>query len=73
LAAVLAQPAIAAMMCTMDEKPKRLERFLMSGDEAQQPENILRMFEAIKGRKATPEERAQFERKSPAVKDREPQ
>jgi hypothetical protein len=55
----------------MSAKPKRLQHFLMSGTEAQKPENILRMFEAIKGRKATPEERAKFERKSPAVKDRE--
>jgi hypothetical protein len=51
---------------------KRLERFLMSGEEAQKPENILKMFEAIKGRKATPEEMAEFERKRPAAKDATP-
>ncbi|HEY4772947.1 MAG TPA: hypothetical protein VIH50_07935 [Steroidobacteraceae bacterium] len=54
-------------------KPQRLQHFLMSGEEAQKPQNIIKMFEAIKGRKATAREIAQFERKSPAVKDREPQ
>jgi len=46
---------------------KRAERLLMSGADAHTPENILKMFEAIKGRKATPEEIAEFERKTPAV------
>jgi len=41
----------------------------MSGAEAQKPENLIRLFEQIKGRKATPEEVAEFERKSPAAKD----
>lgn len=42
---------------------KRLERFLLSGADAQKPENILGLFEQIKGRKATAQELAQFERK----------
>jgi hypothetical protein len=50
-------------------KPKRLQHFLMSGTEAQKPENLIRLFEQIKGRRATAREVAQFERKSPAAKD----
>jgi hypothetical protein len=50
-------------------KPHRLQHLLMSGAEAQKPENLIRLFEQIKGRKATPEEVAEFERKSPAAKD----
>ena len=44
----------------------------MSGAEAQKPENILKMFEAIKGRKATPEELAQFARVIPAARNVKP-
>jgi hypothetical protein len=46
----------------MAEKPKRLERFLMSGADAQNPENLVRLFEALKGRSATPEESAELAR-----------
>jgi hypothetical protein len=42
--------------------PKRLERFLMSGEEAQKPANLVKLFEQIKGRKATAREVARFER-----------
>lgn len=42
------------MIVTMPEQSKkRLERFLMNSAEAHKPEYILRMFETIKGRKAT--------------------
>jgi len=44
----------------MAEKPKRLERFLMSGADAQNPENLVRLFEALKGLSATPEESAEL-------------
>jgi hypothetical protein len=46
----------------MAEKPKRLERFLMSGADAQNPENHARLFEALKDRSATPEESAELAR-----------
>jgi hypothetical protein len=49
-------------MAARTKPPQRLQHFLMSGEEAQKPENILKMFEAIKGRKATPGEVAKFER-----------
>jgi hypothetical protein len=39
------------------------ERYLMSGADAQNAKNIIALFEAIKGRKATDEERADVERK----------
>jgi hypothetical protein len=48
---------------------KRLERILMSGADAQKPENLVKFFEAIKGRKATAQERAQFERRRPPGRD----
>ena len=32
----------------------------MTADEAEQPENILKLFEMITGRKATPDEKAQL-------------
>jgi hypothetical protein len=51
------------------ESDKRVKRLLMCGDEAQKPDNILRMFEAIKGRKATAEEKAEFERVRPGAPD----
>jgi hypothetical protein len=38
-------------------------RYLMSGADAQKAENIVALFEAIKGRKATDEERADVERR----------
>jgi hypothetical protein len=38
------------------------ERYLMSGAEAQKAENIIKMFEVLKGRPATDEERADVER-----------
>jgi hypothetical protein len=57
-----------APLCGMAEKPhKRLERFLMSGIEAQKPENVLKMFEAIKGRKATCTEILELERNGPVA------
>jgi hypothetical protein len=40
-----------------------ITRYLMSGADAQKPENIIKLFEAIKGRKATAEEIANVERK----------
>jgi hypothetical protein len=46
-----------------EQSEKRLERFLTNSAEAHKPEYILRMFEAIKGRKATFEEVATVTRK----------
>ena len=37
-----------------------MKRFLMNGKEAMHPENILKLFEKIKGRPATSEERAEL-------------
>jgi len=54
-------------------KPKRLQRLLRSSADVQKPGNLIRFFEQVKGRKATAQEVAQLERKSPAAKDREPQ
>jgi hypothetical protein len=42
---------------------KRLKRFLMSGADAQQLENILELFRRIKGRPATPQERDELSRR----------
>jgi hypothetical protein len=39
------------------------ERYLMSGPEAQKTENIIKLFEQIKDRKATPGAIANVERK----------
>jgi hypothetical protein len=39
------------------------ERYLMSGADALNPENFIKLFEALKGRKATQEEIANVERK----------
>jgi hypothetical protein len=50
----------------MAAKPKRLERFVMSGTDAQKPENLMRLFEALKGRSATPEESAELARARPS-------
>jgi len=36
--------------------------FMMRGREAQQPENIIKLFEQLKGRAATDEKRAEVER-----------
>jgi hypothetical protein len=41
----------------------------MSRADAQDPRNLIKLFEQIKGRKATPEEIAEFERKSAVAKD----
>jgi hypothetical protein len=38
----------------------KIKWFLMSGADAQQTENILKLFEKIKGRPATSEERAEL-------------
>jgi hypothetical protein len=38
-------------------------RYLMSGADAKQAANIIKLFEQIKGRPATAEERAKVERK----------
>jgi hypothetical protein len=51
-------------------KLKRLQHFLLSGEEAQNPENLINFFETIKGRSATPQERAQFKRKKAAAKSK---
>jgi hypothetical protein len=64
--------ATTSIDMTANTKPKRLQHFLMSGEEAQKPENILKMFEAIKGRKATPEEIAAFKRKRPVARETKP-
>jgi hypothetical protein len=55
-----------------DKLHKRLERFLMSGAEAQKSENVLKMFEAIKGRKATRTEILELERNGPAAREARP-
>jgi hypothetical protein len=47
---------------------KRLERFLMSGADAQKPANLIKLFERIKGRRATLKEIAEFERKATVSK-----
>jgi hypothetical protein len=54
----------------VDKPHKRLERFLMSGKDAQKPENVLKMFEVIKGRKATRIEILELERNGPAAQGR---
>jgi hypothetical protein len=43
-------------------KPNRLERFLLAAIDAQQPDYIFKMFEAIKGRPPTPAEIATLRR-----------
>jgi len=43
--------------------PGGITRYLMSGTDALNPENIIKLFEALKGRKATQEEIANVERK----------
>jgi hypothetical protein len=50
------------------ERKNSVERFLMSGKEAQDPRNLIKLFEQIKGRKATPAEVAEFERVRPAAR-----
>ena len=42
---------------------EKVARFLMSGGEAMDPENILRLFEKLKGRLATAEERAELSKR----------
>jgi hypothetical protein len=42
--------------------PGGITRYLMSGAEALKAENVIKLFEALKGRKATPEEIASVER-----------
>jgi hypothetical protein len=42
----------------------QMKRYLMSGKEAAEPENILRLFEQIKGRAATDEEKAELYQKA---------
>jgi hypothetical protein len=46
----------------------------MSGADAQKPENLIKFFEAIKGRKATAQEVSRFKRKRkrPVAKDAKP-
>jgi len=39
-----------------------IERYLMSGEDVQSPLNIIRLYEALKGRTARPEEVAEVER-----------
>jgi len=53
---------------------KRLQHILMSGADAQKPENLIKFFEAIKGRKATAQEVSRFKRKRkrPVAKDAKP-
>jgi hypothetical protein len=45
------------------KKPGGITRYLMSGADALKAENIIALFEAIKGRKATPQEIANVERR----------
>jgi hypothetical protein len=52
----------------MAAKNIRLDRIL-SGIDARTQEHVLKMFEAIKGRKPTPEELAQLRRKIPNARD----
>lgn len=51
----------------MAAKNTRLDRIL-SGIDSQTREHVLEMFEAIKGRKPTPEELVQLQRKIPVAK-----
>jgi hypothetical protein len=52
-----------------DKCRKRLEHLLTTGAGAWKSENILTMFEAIKGRPATRQEIVQLRRKIPAARD----
>jgi hypothetical protein len=52
----------------MAAKNTRLDRIL-SGTDPRAPEYILKMFEVIKGRKPTPEERARLQRQIPTIRD----
>jgi response regulator of citrate/malate metabolism len=45
---------------------------ILSGIDAQTQEHVLKMFEAIKGRKPTAEELAQLRGKIPVAKDAKP-
>jgi hypothetical protein len=40
----------------MSNDVEKQKRYLMSAAEAQKPANIIKLFEQLKGRKATPEE-----------------
>ena len=42
---------------------EKIKWFLMSGKEAMDPENILKLFEKLKGRPATSEERAELSKR----------
>jgi hypothetical protein len=55
-----------------DKCRRRLDHLLMTGADARKPENILAMFEAIKGRPATSQEIAQLQRKIPVVRGAKP-
>lgn len=50
--------------------PGGITRHLMSGAEAMKAENIIKLFEALKGRKATTGEIANVERKLKEVSSR---
>lgn len=56
----------------MVAKPKRLQRLLMSGADAHKPENILKMFEEIKGRAATRAEVRSLKATLPRQRARKP-
>ena len=42
------------------QKQRRLRHTLVSTKELKQPENLVRLFEALKGRKATEQERLEL-------------
>jgi hypothetical protein len=64
--------AATTLVAIGDKCRKRLERFLMTGTDARKPANILAMFEAIKGRPATPGEIVQLHRKIPVARNTKP-
>lgn len=55
-----------------DKCRKRLEHLLPTGAGARKPENILAMFEAIKGRPPTLREIEKLHREIPVVRDAKP-
>jgi hypothetical protein len=57
----------------MAEKPtKPVDRHLLSGAEARNPEFIIKLFERLKGRPATAEEITDLEREIIAARDSKP-
>ena len=43
---------------------EKMKKYLLSGEEARKPENILALCERLTGRKATPDEIAELEQRA---------